>query len=162
MEQQIQVVNWRNVNAIVYRTLNFLRDTYPEDVLQFLRWYEQREGSPLPVTNPEMINWIVAGIPRVKRIVELLSREIEKLNRKIDQILSQRGRGAELFQRARPLQEGINLIKEEIIRFIGCRQDMSLWFLGFLNSIASRRIAARNALEYFTDVCLRTRVEVLR
>lgn len=155
-------INWPHVNEIVVITLRFLQEPYPGKVKDFLNWYQEMEGSKLPITSSKMINWIKKGVVHVKQIITLLEREIEKLARIIQEIYNSPGTPSSHLEKSAKFSEGQVLIERLIVEFLGCREGVGKWFLGILQLLADKGVEfAENNLEFFAKRCLEKRVELL-
>ena len=154
-------INWSKVNNIVHQALTFLADPYPNQVKNYLDWYMSIEKDKIDIQNPHFRNWIVLGIPKMKLIVNLLNKEINKIDAMLQKIFTASIPLQQKTQKSKIYYEGIKDVSQIIVGFIGCRDDFNLWYLKLLRFYKNIP-AVKSNIDYFEETCLLNRQKLLK
>lgn len=159
------IIVWSKVNPIVVQALEFLSSKYKKEVEAFLTWYQQKVGSTTSLYTPEMRTWVIQGIPKVKTIINLLGKELDLIDSRLDRIFTSSATQEQIRIQSRAYREGKADLDRLLVAFLGCREGLGAWYIGMLNLLALRFPSLpifRNTIPYFEDVCFKSQHRLLR
>jgi hypothetical protein len=157
------VLQWKNINSIVHKTMVFLRKPYPADVTNFLNWYQSIEQKPMLVSlsNTKLKKWLIDGIPYMKRIVVLMNGEIKNLDKMLTNIYKMQLSAPEKINYSKVYYDGIKNILETIVEFLGCRNKFGQWYINLLRAYGNDPTIKAN-INFFQDTCMEDRQRLLK
>ena len=130
-----QKINWDQIDAITEKIVFFLYKPYKTDVDKFMTWYESLDRTKVGVVsrdNKMLKQWLHNGIPYMKKIIELMNREIKKIENGIEKIFALQISLLEKHQLSKDYYENIKTVLETIVDFLGCRNDLGQWYVNLL------------------------------
>jgi len=156
------IISWSKINDNVSSTAVFLSKPYPSDVNNFLKWFQSIEQKPMQVTasNTTLKNWLIKGIPYMKRMVVLMNSEIKNLEKILTNIYKMQLSAPEKINYSKTYYEGIKSILETTIEFLGCRNKFGEWYVNLLRAYGDNPIIRSN-IDFFQDTCLTDRQRLL-
>lgn len=156
----IKQSDWKEINHIVNKTLQFLSKPYSRQVNNFLDWYLSLPKIEYDINNQQLKTWVLNGIPQMKTIVILMNYEISKIETLIDRLLTSNMTLDQKYQRTKTFYEGIKDVTNTVIEFIGCRNQFGNWYLNLLRYYDGSLIT--KDLNYFENTCLEERNKLLK
>ena len=159
-----QTINWNKVNPVISSSLEIIQTTYPNQVGAFLDWYEQQAGSTRSIYDPVMVQWVIDGIPRVRSIITALNKEIDTRLARVTRTATGPGTVQTKIEATKRDRDTIKGLRELIVDFLGCRNQLGEWFVGLLDLLAARfpqKAVFRNTIPDFQNICLVNRQALL-
>ncbi len=155
---------WKNINNIVFTGLSILKDTNSQSVTEFLDWYDKIDQKTVTVADPTnqiFKNWVIKGIPQMKKIDMLMNKEVKKLDNSITQIILSKNNLSDKIKLKKQYYEKIKIILQSVIELMGCRNDFGQWYIGFLK-LFPQEPAVKNNIHFFELECLIDRTKLLK
>lgn len=152
--------DWTAINNIVDKTATFLSKPYPTYVNLFLGWYLKLEKTNYDIQNATLKKWIIDGIPYMKMMINLMNREVSKIEKLLHELLTSSLSLDQKTQKSKIYYEGLRDTTQTVIDFIGCKNDFGEWYVNLLNEYASMPIVKKE-IGFFDMSCLTNRNKLL-
>lgn len=158
-------INWKKASKAIEDVGYILMTKYPDQIGRLLNWYEKEVGNKAALDTPEMIKWVIAGIPIMRTITEILNKELEIRQNKLQKMYQQSVSAEGTMTQTKGTRDAINNFEDLIDEFLGCRGNVAEWYVSILRYLASVRPGEKvfqNTIPYFDTVCSEVRLHRLR
>ncbi len=149
-------INWKKASKAIEDVGYILMTKYPDQIGRLLNWYEKEVGNKAALDTPEMIKWVIAGIPIMRTITEILNKEREIRQKELQKMYQQSASVKDMLARTEGKYQAINNLENLIYEFLGCTGSIADWYLSILIYLASIRPAEKvfqNVIPFFQNIC---------